>query len=347
MTRGVRGRFIAIGVALAVTTSSVEAVAQSRNVPSPPDLKTARELFQEAYKREQEGRFAEALETFRRVAIVRESASVRYRIASVLESLGRLREARDAFRALAAAQRSLPTNEQEISESAAERADGLDKRIPRIVLKLEADPPADARVTIDGAPVPASTEPRHVELDPGEHVVRATAPTARPSESRVTLTEGGEVAMTVVLERIVPVERSEPVALAPAPAAPPAASNSLAYVALAAGGVLLVTGSVLLFVRESNIDDLNDQCSGGACPLSKKSELESTRDQAELFGPLGIGIGIAGLVVAGTGALFLVARGAARSAGSATADSNKGVGGLRVHSNAVRGGAVLGIFGSF
>src|SRR4051812_3574132 len=121
MTRG-RGRSIDVAVvlALALVTLPAPARAQSK-APSPDDLKAARELFQSAYKDEQDKRFTEALEKFQRVAAVKESASVRYRIGAVLESLGRFREARDAFRALAASKASLPTAEQEIADSAAER----------------------------------------------------------------------------------------------------------------------------------------------------------------------------------------------------------------------------------
>src|SRR4051812_38177141 len=75
-------------------------VAPSRSfAQSPDELKAARELFQEAFKDEQEKRYTEALEKFQRVAKVKESASVRYRIATVLAAMGRLREARDMYRA--------------------------------------------------------------------------------------------------------------------------------------------------------------------------------------------------------------------------------------------------------
>jgi len=63
------------------------------------------------YKDEQEKRYAQALDKFQRVAAVKESGSVRYRIGSVLEALGRLREARDAFRAIAGSKASLPEKE--------------------------------------------------------------------------------------------------------------------------------------------------------------------------------------------------------------------------------------------
>src|SRR5947209_6151194 len=93
--RRARAALAGIGVVVALSGAAADAHAQPKQ-PSAEELKAARELFQEAYKDEQEKRYAAALEKFQRVAAVKESGSVRYRIGSVLELLGRLREARDA-----------------------------------------------------------------------------------------------------------------------------------------------------------------------------------------------------------------------------------------------------------
>src|SRR4051812_3669691 len=98
-----RSRPTAFALAIAVGLTSLRGLAQT-----PEELQQARELFQEAYKDEQERRFSEALEKFQRVARVKESAAVRYRIAAVLEGAGRIREARDSFRALAVSSQLKP-----------------------------------------------------------------------------------------------------------------------------------------------------------------------------------------------------------------------------------------------
>ena len=314
---------------LAYSAAATAARAQSRE-PTPDELKAARELFQDAYRDEQGQRFAQALDKFQRVASVKESTSVRYRIAAVLASLGRLRESRDAYRALAASRGSLPANEQEIADSAVERAQGLGRRIPRLVVQLQENPPEGARVMIDGAPIPASTTPRPFELDPGEHVVQASAPTAQAYETKVDLQEGSEVAVTVVLP--LRIAKVRPL-MAPPPSTepdlPPQGRSTLAIVALGAGGVLLVTGIVLLAVREGDIASLDKACAP-TCPASNRSALESKRDQAQLLGPLGIGLSVAGLVAAGAGAYLFF-----RSSP------------VRVAPAPVRGGAVLGMGGAF
>ena len=334
-SKGTRARaaLFGLGLAVAVTAGGRGALAQTKAPPSPEELKAAREMFQDAYKDEQEKRFAQALEKFQRVAAVKESASVRYRIGSVLEQLGRLREARDSFRALAASKASLSTPEQEIADNAAERAHQLDRKVPKLVLRLQPDAPPDTRVSIDGAPVPASAAPRRIELDPGEHLVQASSPTTQPSESKVTLTEGGEVDFTVMLGAKT---------VAPPPPPPEQRNNTLAYVALGAGGVLLVTGVVLLGIREGDISDIKSACGeSGNCPSAMKDDLQSKHDQAQLFGPLGIGLGIAGIAVAGTGAYLLFRP----SAKPAEAQSNTT--GIRVSPRPVAGGAMLGVGGAF
>jgi len=288
---------VALLVALAAFARVVPASAQSAD-----ELKAARELFQEAFKDEQERRYPEALEKFRRVAKVKETASVRYRIATVLAGMGHLREARDLYRALAASRASLPASDRETADSAAERAAELDKRIPRLVLRLQDEPPKDARVSVDGAPVPASTTARPIELDPGDHVVAAAAPGMAPSEKTLTLADGGgETSYTVTFSPEAPVT-----APSPPPAASSGSTRTLGWVALGGGAALVATGALLLVSREGAIDDIETRCPGNVCLEAFRSDVESDQDRARLFGPLGVGLGVLGLAAVGIGTYLLV-----------------------------------------
>jgi hypothetical protein len=294
MTSDFRRLSLLVLVVLAVFLRALPARAQQT-----PDLKAARELFDEAFKDEQEKRYPEALEKFRRVAQVKESAAVRYRIATVTAAMGHLREARDLFRALAASRPSLPPKEFEIADSAAERAAELDKRIPKLAIRVQDDPPRDARVSVDGAPVPASTTPRSIELDPGDHVIASAASGMVPSEKTVTLADGGgETAHTVTFTPEAPVR--------PPPPPPPPPNRTMGWVALGGGVALVATGALLLVAREGAISDIQDRCPGNVCPIRTKNEVQSDQDRATAFGPLGVGIGIVGLVAVGVGTYVLV-----------------------------------------
>ncbi|MBX3186838.1 MAG: hypothetical protein KF819_07480 [Labilithrix sp.] len=325
-------------LAVAFVACAVFAAAPAR-AQSEVELKAARELFQEAYKDEQDRRFAEALEKFQRVARVKESASVRYRIAAVLDALGRLREARDAFRALAASRPQLPASEQEIADSAAERAHALDKRIPRLVLSLQDGWPEGTRVMVDGGAVAIGATPRTVEVDPGDHVVQASAPQVPTSESKVSIAEGSEASLAIA-----PTALRAVVGPTPPPAEPSSGERphkTLAWVAIGAGGALVVSSVALLAARESNIGSLERRCPGGACPAADRARIESIRDDAKLFGPLGVGLGIVGLAAVGAGA-YLLLRPATDASRAATSRS------VRVEPRMLGSrGAFLGVSGAF
>jgi hypothetical protein len=293
---------VRVAFAFAVALAFVFAIGLARPSPAfaqtPDELKAARELFQEAFKDEQEKRYPEALDKFQRVARVKESSAVRYRIATVLTAMGRLREARDMYRSLAVTKSaSQPVADQEIADSSAEKATELDRRIPKLAIRLQDNPPADARVTVDGAPVPVSTTPRVIELDPGDHVVAATGRGMAPSEKTVTLNDGaGEVAHTVVL--------APPVQEPPPP--PPKKDNTLAWVAIGGGSALILTGGVLLIAREGAINEIKTTCPLRVCPASSRGEVESDISRAELFGPLGVALDLVGLAAVGVGVYWLV-----------------------------------------
>jgi len=316
------------------------ALPREAHAQSEQDLQRARELFQEAYKDEQEKRYDVALEKFRQVAQVKESAQVRYRIASVLESMNRLREARDAYRACAAMKASLPPKDAPVADACAEKALAVDKRVPKLVVTISGDnPPADARVTVDGAPVPAG---RPVEQDPGEHTVQATATGMKPFEQKVTLPDNGssipatvsfEPAGTGIVER--PVEPKKP-------------SKTLGYIALGAGGVLLVTGIILLVAREGAIDDIKSACpEQNNCNPNNRSTVEDKTDTANLFLPLGIGFSVVGAAVAGFGVYTIVKKPSSPADPQPQPAQGSTTSRIEVGPRYVRGGGMLGLSGTF
>ena len=306
----------ASAIVVAASLLSTPASAQTQE-----ELQAARELFQEAFRDEQEKRYPEALEKFQRVAKVKESASVRYRIATVLAGMGRLREARDMYRALAAAKPSLPPADEEIADSAAERAAELDKRIPKLAIRVQDDPPEDVRVTIDGAPVPVSSTARTIELDPGDHVLSATARGSAPTEHTITLTDGGgEVSHTITFTT----ERS-----GDRQTSAETTSSAVPWIAIGGGAALLVTGSVLLLVREGLIDDINEACPNNICPTRLRDAVESDRADAKLFGPLGGSFAVLGLAEIGAG-MYLLVRSPPASPNAAARIVKPTLGGMRL-----------------
>ena len=294
------------------------------------ELSAARQLFAEALGDEQAGRHAAALEKFQRVQAVRDTQAVRYRIATCLEALGQLRAALAAYTSTSIAA-AVDAESSSIARASRDKVEALSKRVARLVVTLSPHAPPDVVVKIDGEALQPNTIGTPIVLDPGLHELLATSASSLPFRARVTLGEGAQTAVEATLTPL-----PAPPALAPAPSpsvpevkpvplpeparTPPhsraSPGRTTAGVALLGGGGLLVAGAVaVLLVRHADIQSIEAACQGGVCPLTDESNLESTRSRALVEGPVGIGLGVAGIVAAGIGVYLLLTR----SAPSATA----------------------------
>jgi hypothetical protein len=279
--------------------------------PSPPprteeELAAARRLFADALRDEEARRFEVALDAFRRVRDVRDTAPVEYRIGTCLEGLGRLTEAMSAYDG------AVRLGEGDIAQAdlvagSRERADVLSKRVAHLSLTPSSHAPPDAEMRVDGTRRPAGD----VVLDPGSHRVEATASGAPPFQSDITLPEGGRLSLTVPLDPA-PVSSTLPPQAgeqrAPVETGTTASSTSTwGWIAIGAGTVL-VAGSITSFVlRESDIRTANRLCAGGGCEGSIDGDALSATNRARVEGPLGVALCAAGVVAAGLG-VYLVVR---------------------------------------
>jgi hypothetical protein len=286
------------------------------------DLSAARRLFAEALADEQAGRHSAALDKFLRVQAVRDTQAVRYRIATCLEALGQLRAALAAYTSTSIAA-STDAESASIARASREKVDALSKRVARVIVTLPAHVPSDAVVKIDGEALQANAIGTPIVVDPGPHEVTATGSGVVPFRAQMTLAEGGQSTIEATLASAPPARPAalpEPPKLVapeppplpphapttpPPPAAPSTARTSAGVVFITAGGVLLAGASAILLVRHSDIQSLEAACPGGVCPLDQESQLEATRSRALIEGPLGVGVGTAGVIAAGLGIYFL------------------------------------------
>lgn len=284
---------------------------------TPADLAAGRQLFGEALADEEHGRFAEALLKYKRVQAIRDTANVRYRIGSSLEHLGKIAQAVDAYAAavrIGTEGRSGPTSgaDAEMVRAAQARLDALGPKVAHVALRLPSPAPADAEITVDGEPVPPQAL-ADLPVDPGSHVVAATAKGARPFRAQINLPEGARVEVAILLEAIV---------VEPPPPPPPAEGppyKTIGIVTGAAGGVLLIGGVIVLALRSSAIGKLKDACPGGNCPADREQDLTATRDRAKIEGPVAIALLATGAAALGTGiALFALSNPRPRATTAAT-----------------------------
>jgi hypothetical protein len=303
-----RAAFVASCFALWPVVEPAVAWAQEPENSSADELAAARFLFAEALRDEEARLFAEALQKFQRVRAVRDTASIEYRIGSCHEGLGQVVAAYDAYRAATALGEG-DARSADVVAAAAGRLQVLTRHVARLTLVPGEAAPADIEVRVDERVVARVALREAIALEPGHHVVTATANGATPFRSEIALTEGAEVSLTISLE---PRTISAPDAAATSPVVPvvtvvPAGgSRTAGWIAVAGGGALLIGSAVLALVQQSEISKLNGECPGGACqPGSIPSDLESTRSRALAEGAVAIAIGVGGVVAAGVGAYLV------------------------------------------
>jgi hypothetical protein len=307
-------RATALGLALSLLVCQAVRTAPAA-AQSAQDLDAARKLFADAMADQEAKRYDTALEKFRRVAAVKDTANVRFRIAGCLEALGRRAEALSNYEQavkLGDEEKASPDVMRVFREHAAE----LDGKVPRLSIVLPSDAPAATDVRVDDAPVDHSAL-GDLKLDVGHHTIRATAPGNSPFETAVTLPEGGRVSITVTLSPLPPPGPPAGPKLGHGPGEgekhpPPVAghpSHVGAWIAIGVGGALAVGSVVSLVLRQSNIATMNTDCPGGGnplqCPTSKENEVNTARSAAQWQGPLAIGLGAGAVVGLGIGAWLL------------------------------------------
>lgn len=270
-----------------------------------PDLDRARATFTEALADQEAGRFAVALEKFRRVAEVRDTAQVEYRIGACLEALGQRRLALIAYDHAAHLGRGDP-QAQDVVTSANDHIASLAVDMGKLGIAVRGTGVFDVRV--DGTPMSADELGAAIVLEPGEHVVEVTAPQMKPARATVNLARGKRLELTVDLA---PEKRELP----PPPPPPSHARQNVGWVLVATGAALGIGAGVSLWVRNDLIDTIKSDCTGNTsplvCPSSRYNEIEGMRSTANTLAPMAAVMGGVALASAVVG-VVLVAMGPQR-----------------------------------
>jgi hypothetical protein len=171
------------------------------------DRAAADALFDDGKQLVEAGRVAEACARFEASMAVAPRLGSQLNLADCYERLGKTASAWLAFGEAAALARRLADRRWTYART---RQAALKHRLSRLVIAIGPGiAPAELAVTRDGARVPPEAYGVEVPVDPGEHVIEATAPARQPWSIRITVSRPGEVATVAIPE------------LAPAPAPPP------------------------------------------------------------------------------------------------------------------------------
>lgn len=314
-------------------------------------IDSAHKLYADAVQDEDDQHLYDvALTKFRRVQSFRDSANVRYRIASCLDGLGQGAAALSGYQAAIDLAGTDPASTEVVTQSRA-RMSALDAKVAKVTLVLSDRAPADAEVSIDDVALARAAMQAPIVLDPGHHTFAATAKGAAPFHASMTLAEGARLSLTIALDpapappitpRIAPPVKPPPPpehVVAPRDSAEPAPSHTLPYVAIAGGATLVFGSVVVLLLRQSAISDLNSSCPAGMCPSSREGDLSSERSRALFEGPLAAAMAGLGAAAAGVGLYFALKHDAPARADGASAATT-----LRIAPMVSRSGAMLGAF---
>ncbi len=279
---------------LASLVWSAPALAQGK------DAAAAEALFREGRALSDAGDTGGACAKFRESNRLDPAVGTLFNLADCEERLGHLAQAWTLFDEVA---QRLPEADKRRAPAAA-RAKALEPRLPKLRVRLAATAPEGSRVARDGVELGSASLGTPLPLDPGSHVVVASAPGHADREFRVLLRE--REYQTLEVQPGPPELAAEPVAsqpsVAPAPPRPPQASSTLGYVIAGAGVAGFVTAGIAgAFVLQAR-GVVNEHCDA-----AKRCDAQGL-DAAENGKLLGI-VTTAGLVVgaAGVGAgLYLV-----------------------------------------
>jgi DNA-binding NarL/FixJ family response regulator len=173
--------------------------------PSALEASALRE-FETGLKLFDDGRFADALAAFQKSSATISSPNTRLYIARCLRALGKTASAYTAYRLSSreAADRASAGERRYIATSEGAAAEGaeLEHKVPRLSIALPVSPPSDLRIAIDDVVVHVDAPSSEFELDPGSHVVTASASHHESFRASIELREDDKRRVEVVSARL-------------------------------------------------------------------------------------------------------------------------------------------------
>lgn len=271
------------------------------------DVGTARSLGTEGLRLAESGNCEAAVEKLSRAERLFHAPTTLERLGECQVKLGRYVEGSENLRRVA--REHLADGAPAPFFAAQTRAkEALEAAVPHIAkLRVEvAGASADAIVLkIDGQVVSAASIGVERPIDPGKHVVDATAPGTKPAQQTITIADGGSKDVSLTLERD-PNQTATTTIVHEEPHAQARTTRVLwpAGVAFGVAGVSFVVGSVFGGTAIIKKNNLVTACSGTACPSSQRGAFD---DLSTFAAVSTVGFVVAGVAAAAGIVLFVVA----------------------------------------
>jgi len=289
----------------------VEAAAQSE-----ADKATARALAVEAQQALDAKRYAEAADKFGRAEKLYHAPTLLVGLARAYAGMGKYVEAMESYNAVIRESigADAPAPFQKAQQDAKDEIQGLDQKIGWVTIRVEG--PDAPTVSLDGRDVPVASLGVRRAINPGDHVIEASAAGWQPTEQSFSISSGGSeevaLALTAAPEGTVgptptPVTGPVPTEGDTGPGDGDGGGGDtmtiLGWTAIGVGGAGLIVGAVTGGLALGKHGELNDNCNdAGQCAPDQQSTLDSYRTMGTIST---VGF-IAGGVLAAAGTVLLI-----------------------------------------
>lgn len=296
-------------VLAAALLAPTAALAQSDS-----DMATARALATEGQDALDKQDFATAADRFKRADALYHAPTLALGLARANVGLRHFVTAQEVYERIV--REGVPKgNNEAFRKAVADARKELDQVSHEVAwITVEVHGPDAPEVTVDGAPIAAAALGVKRAIDPGQHVVRATAQGWTTDEKKVTLPEGGVEKVSFTLQHDAAPAVADAAPASPAPAGrdattkPSSMHKTLGVVALGVGGAGVVLGAVTGILALGKHGSLADSCNDGVCPPSAQGDIDSYHTMGTLStigfiaGGVGLGAGVVLLLTAPKGA---------------------------------------------
>jgi hypothetical protein len=286
-----RARALAVLVACASSALARPALAE----PTASQKETARTMMDEGHARREAGDHAAALAQFQGADAIMQVPTTGLEVGREQVALGQLVEARDTFERVT---RAAPSpNEPDAFRVARKAADALDQaiatRIPSLRITETGIPAGSAIVvTVDGAPIPLAALIAPIKVNPGHHVVSASAGSAS-ARREVDVAEGQSEAVALTLA---PATIGSPPEAEPAPSettSEPSSVGWLRWGGVGLAGMGAAVGAITGAMSLSSASTASRGCVNDRCPPATWGDIDSARTTGTIstvaFAAAGVG----------------------------------------------------------
>lgn len=217
--------------------------------------------------------------------------------------------------------RAIRDGRSDRQKTAREHLAAIAPRLSKLQLRVVADAPSDLHVEVDGIALARAAWDVAVPMDPGEHVVTASASGRIPSQTRVTVEADGSTKEVAVGDLAIDPDASKPPppppvkSVEPPPPPPPekgmAPLRIVGFAALGVGAAGVVTGAIFAGISASTWSTVKKQCPNATC--STDAAIDDGR-RAGTFADVATVAFIVGGVVAAAGLALVLFAPAKRTA---------------------------------